>query len=183
MAPTGCSGAARRPSRRARRGRTSMRRRRSPGAWASATRSSPSPRRTRPRSCSRARPAPRPPPIRPSCSPARPIHIAHDFNGQQFKTPSGKLEFYLRAARQAGRLAPARLERGSRRSGRSRQVAAAPADGARLFPGAHGVLGRGLPAPARRQAVLRAASRGRRQARPQERRRGARCSTTAARSA
>ena len=43
-----------------------------------------------------------------------PIHIKHDWNGQPFKTPSGKLEFYLRAARQAGRLARARLERGSR---------------------------------------------------------------------
>ena len=42
-----------------------------------------------------------------------PIHIAHAWNGQPFRTPSGKLEFYSEQLAEAGRLAPARLERGS----------------------------------------------------------------------
>ena len=140
-------------------------------------------RRMRPRSCSRARPALPPPPIRPSCSPASRSTSRIDCDGQPFKTPSGKLEFYSEQLAKQGVSPMPDWNDGSRRSGRSRQVAAAPADRARLLPGAHGVLGRGLPAPARGQAVLRAASRGRGQARPQAGRRGAACSTTAARSA
>ena len=85
----------------------------------------------------------------------------------------GQARVLFRAARQAGPLAPARLEPRSDRGGRRREVAAAPADRARLLPGAHGLLRRGLPARARRQAVLHPPSRGRRQARPEGRRRGA----------
>ena len=84
----------------------------------------------------------------------------------------GQARILLRAARQAGRLADAGLERRSRRSRRGRQMAAPPADRAGLLPGPHRFLGRGLPARPRGQAVLRAASGGRRQARPQGRRRG-----------
>ena len=39
-----------------------------------------------------------------------PIHIAHDWDGQPFATPSGKLEFYSEQLAAAGPLAPARLE-------------------------------------------------------------------------
>ena len=45
-------------------------------------------------SCSRARPG-RPPHADPAkLFAGEPIHIAHDWDGQPFKTPSGKLEFY-----------------------------------------------------------------------------------------
>ena len=54
----------------------------------------PSRRRTRRANCSRARRDRRPRRIRLKLFAGEPIHIAHDWDGQPFKTPSGKLEFY-----------------------------------------------------------------------------------------
>ena len=182
-APTGCSGASRPPSRTARRAPTSTWHRRSPGAWASPTQfSALSPQdaaqrtvqgRDRPRR--RGRPG--------KLFAGEPIHIAHDWDGQPFATPSGKLEFYSEQLARLGLSPLPDWDEDPDRSRRRRQMAAAPADRARLLPGAHRFLGRRLPARARGQAVLHPASRGRRQARPRGRRRRSACSTTAARSA
>ena len=96
-----------------------------------------------------------------------PIHIAHDWDGQPFKTPSGKLEFYSEQLARQGVSPVPDWNEDPVESSRRRQVAAPPADRAGLLPGPHRLLGRGLPARPRGQAVLRAASRGRREARPQ----------------
>ena len=103
-----------------------------------------------------------------------PIHIAHE-GGQQFRTPSGKLEFYSEQLAEAGPPADAGLAARSREDGRSRQLAAAPADRAGLLPEPHRLLRRRLPAPARGQAVLRAASGRRAHARPRRGRRRCGC--------
>ena len=94
MAPTGCSGAGRRPSRRARHGRTSTWPRRSPGAWASSDAIFSLAPQDAAKELFKGATGPAA-----AADPAKlfagePIHIAHAFNGQPFKTPSGKLEFY-----------------------------------------------------------------------------------------
>ena len=97
-----------------------------------------------------------------------PIHIAHAFERPAVPDAVGQARVLFRAARQAGRLAHARLERRI-----PIEVAEAAKWPLRLLtaPGyfqAHTAFsGVGLPAPARGQAVLRPASRGRGQARPQ----------------
>ena len=80
--------------------------------------------------------------------------------GQQFRTPSGKLEFYSEHAGQAGPAADARLAARPAGSGRRRPLAAAPADRARLFPGAHRLFRASASCASARAAVLHPASRG-----------------------
>ena len=112
-----------------------------------------------------------------------PIHIAHDWDGQPFETPSGKLEFYSEQLARLGVSPVPDWNEDPVEVAEAAKLAAAAADRARLLPGPHRLLGRRLPAQPRGQAVLRAASRGRREARPQATATRCGCSTTAARSA
>ena len=119
-------------------------------------------RRTPRRNCSRARPVPRPKADPAKLFAGEPIHIAHDWDGQPFKTPSGKLEFYSEQLAKQGLSPMPDWEPDPIEAAEAAQVAAAPADRARLLPGPHRLLGRRLPAQARGQAVLHPPSRGRR---------------------
>ena len=135
------------------------------------------------RSCSRARPARPPRPIPAKLFAGEPIHIAHDGRAsrsarRRASSNSIPSSSPRRACRRCPTGTPDPIE-----VGRCRAVAAAPADRARLLPGAHRLLRRRLPAPARGQAVLHPASRRRRQARPRRTAPTCACSTTAARSA
>ncbi len=90
------------------------------------------------------------------------MNIAHDWDGQPFKTPSGKLEFYSeQLAKQGMPPMPDWEPRSDRGRGlRSSRAAALTARG--LLRGPHRLLRRRVPAQPRRQALLHPASRGRR---------------------
>ena len=85
--------------------------------------------------------------------------------GQEFRTPSGKLEFYSEQLAAQG-LPPMPDWQPDPEEERQRgALAAAPVDRARLFPGAHRLFRRRVPAPARGAALLHPAPRrGRRRA-------------------
>ena len=112
-----------------------------------------------------------------------PIHIEHDWKGQPFATPSGKLEFF------SEQLAKLGLSPMPDWNEDPIEVADAAKWPLRLLtaPGyfqAHTAFsGVGFLRKPRGQAVLHPASRGRRRARPRRRATRSACSTTAARSA
>ena len=83
---------------------------------------------------------------------AGPVSIATK-SGQQFRTPSGKLEFYSETLGEAGIAADAGLAARSGRGSRGRSVAAASVDRPGILPEPYCVFRRRLPASARRQAV------------------------------
>ena len=82
---------------------------------------------------------------------AGPISIAPK-GGQQFRTPSGKLEFYSETLAKQG-LPPMPDWQPDPAEATAVAVAAATADRAGIFPQPHGVFRRRLPAPARGYAV------------------------------
>ena len=102
--------------------------------------------------------------------------------GQEFRTPSGKLEFYSEQLAAAGLRADAGLAARPGGGARRGALAAAPVDRARLFPGAHGLFRGRVPAPPRGAAVLHPAPGRGGAARPRRRRNRCGCSTSAARS-
>ena len=71
-----------------------------------------------------------------------PIHIAHDWDGQPFKTPSGKLEFYSEQLAKQGVSPMPDWNEDPIEAADADEVAAAAADGAGLLPGPHRLLGR-----------------------------------------
>ena len=96
--------------------------------------------------------------------------------------PLGQARILFGAAGRGGARADAGLAARSAGRARRRALAAAPVDRARLFPGAYGLFRRRVSAPARRRAVLHAASRGGREARARAMAPRCACSTNAARS-
>ncbi len=111
----------------------------------------------------------------------RPMRYAAP-EGQEFRTPSGRLEFYSEQLAAAG-LAPMPDWQPDRARGTRRgALAAAPVDRARLFPGAHRLFRGRVPAPPRGAALLHPASRTRRRGAASPTAPGFGCSTSAARS-
>ena len=100
-------------------------------------------------SCSGARPA-APRRLDPAAA-ARAAADQHraDAAGQEFRTPSGKLEFYSEQLASEGLPPMPDWQPDPEEVARRREVAAAPADRARLFPGPHRLFRRRLPAQAR----------------------------------
>ena len=82
------------------------------------------------------------------CARGRPIRIAPT-GGPGIPHPVGQARILFRAAGRAGPAADAGLAARPRGGARRRALAAAPADRARLFPGAHRLFRRRLPAPPR----------------------------------
>ena len=132
--------------------------------------------------CCAAPAAPSPRSIWTRCAPAGRSASRRE-GGQEFRTPSGRLEFYSEQLAAQG-LAPMPDWQPDPRGGARRgALAAAPVDRARLFPEPHRLFRRRFPAPPRGPALLHPASRrGRARAASPTARRCA-SSTSAARSA
>jgi len=88
---------------------------------------------------------------------AGPINIAPK-GGQQFRTASGKLEFYSETMAKQGLPPMPDWQPDPQEERERRALAATAADCARLLPEPHRVLLGGIPTRARRRALLRPAS-------------------------